>query len=349
MIGDGTPSGGARTASHAYRQVGSVTLGISPNHGSVSAANVGMNSNTLLSMQKTTRFHNHVGLHGTNHNEAISFQQDYSQDDDVQRYNVISATVKDSGRALFNQGAEYNIIEVNAHNTTNAAIELKAPTGGFGSSKGNWVRGIVHTCGTAIDRAVLVDSSAVDTRFDLQIINSTTFGIVINADGAYGTLFIDGAAIGVRINSNNCNLKIVSKNCSTNDIVIAGNNNTLQVQCAGNISCTGTGNIVSGVVGGTITGRAGNNFLNVAGESANYGTSVTTDGSGDFVLTHDLGSTQLDINANVVTNFSSGFVGQIVPVNITTTTVTLRVFDMTGAAQAARTLNYRVFIQKYRD
>jgi hypothetical protein len=331
--------------SHAYRVTG---LSFTPAYGVVSAGNIGANSLTTLSLQDTATHNNHVGLFGSTGTVGVQFIEATVSNAAVQRHNIVSATLDAMGNAVFMQGAEYNIVEVNASGSTDRAIQLLNVVGSYGSGKGNWFRGIVRNNGD--DRAVQVASGYDSSRFDLQIFDATGFGMVIDASDCCGEILVDGATTGIRINGNDNNLKITTRNCSSSDITVTGNGNSIVANCSGAVTCSGSGNIFTGRIAGTITGRSGNNFYGVSGEAIEGQAGVTTDGSGDYVITHNLGTLNYTASSEIIANLSSGTIGKTIVHTLGTNTVTFRAYGIKGAAVIASTaLTTRHSIRRYGD
>lgn len=347
LIGDGTPTGGTRANAPGYRYAGYNTSGIDPNIGAVSAANVSKDIRNALSLQNTASYGNHVGFHGTNAEVGVHFTEVATNDDAVQRHNIISATFKDAERAVYFLGAEYNIIEVNASGSTEWAIDARpSGAGDYGTGRHNWIRGIIRDASGTRGVSVTVP----DARLDLAVIDSSA-GVTISGARATGRIKVDGVpGRGGIISSSGHHLDITTLNCGgdfdvvvfgddgvfnlncTGNVSVSGNNNTLIGRIGGSVSCTGTGNKFVGIIGGPITGRANNDFSGVKGERYRARVDVTTDASGDFTVTTNLPTITQNATATIISDLSGGVYGYCVPKSVAANTVTFRAFDTTGAA-----------------
>lgn len=363
----GNREGHARAASHGLRLLGYSTNGIDPNIGNVGAAESFKDMLTGISIQSGVSHANHSAKHATNCFMGVQFTEANSVDD-VQRHNYVNLTGFQNDYDVYLEGAEYNVIEVNASESANFSINAIPGVNGTGGH--NTFRGTIRNGGKNVDR--MVNIAVPDANLDLTLLDyiqagTRTAAIVISGARAKGCLVVDGSdASGVRITGDDANLAIKTRNVlGSSDVIAIGNNAVLDLDCAGNVTIqgsncivrgrirgnltvTGPGVVVLGIVDGTITGRTNGDFSGVRGERYRVRVSRTTDASGDFTVDTGFGATNaLVAFADIVAGFSSGVSGWCQVRSISNGVVTFRAYNTAGAALASTALSVSVMAERY--
>lgn len=220
-----------------------------------------------------------IQVHG--HNEAVPNGSECKYN----TFNMTATNIKDFGVV---SGGSYNTFNLDIDGTGSYGIEEQAQSTSTWCSLNNIYNGRVHNatgrCAnlTGIGATIDLDLKGVDTV-------TTAFGLLINGLDVRGKAKIRDCATGARINGNGCVLELDVADC-TDGVVIAGDDNIIQVNTTLPVTISGNNNKVYGKSGTVTNSGTGNDILNL-NKNTLIGQyfSVTSDVNGYMTITHNSG------------------------------------------------------------
>lgn len=218
-----------------------------------------------------------IQVHG--HNESVPQGAECRHN----TFNLTATNIEDFG--VTSAGAD-NTFNLDIDGTGNFGIEEPSPNTSTWCSLNNTYNGKIYN---ATGRCANIGGVGATIDLDLKGKSAidTDFGLLINGAGVKGRAEIRDCGIGARVNGNDCSLDLVIKDCS-DGLIIAGDNNTINLNTTLPVTITGNNNTIAGRSGLVTNSGAGNDIFNL---NKNYLAgqyfSVASDSNGYMTITHN--------------------------------------------------------------
>jgi len=267
-----------------------------PCHGNTGSDYFIKNMSNGISAQNSAKYNSYDRVFVTECDRAVQILQGtvVGNNPTMNHFDVIGEKV---GQAIVNQGGNHNDFELLIDGSAFTDQGIQELTGYSGKGFNRY-------------RGIIKNSTKTGAQFRyshnlyaLQVSSANGNGVNINGSFGNGALTVNGAnGAGVSLAGNYNSLQIVATECIT-ALSVSGAGNTLNIVTDGNVIINGDNNVITGYIGGTLSGSGvgnrvvgevigsvalsglNNNLKQIKGFSGNEQQSITTNASGAITVT----------------------------------------------------------------